>query len=1066
MIVPLRETLQPVDVQGLPDDVQGLTVSRGHDPIECEAREPARGTRVNQRNRPMGLPVAEFAVQTERDVARLASRARLLGSLAGLASKKRDAFGQAVELTARDVLGYTGHASVQFGVSGQDGPQMIEAVLRDRSSGEDNLREFEQNTVREKQNLHTRIATESVDEFQIYADPENRSVIRIAQQLPSDAIPMTEVVVSEWSTALAAGSAASALAASQKQIRELAEKLSEVEGRGLDLERELAEIRSLNETLELLALVASKIDNAVLVADADGSIEWVNDGFVRLTGYDLSEVAGKRLFDILGGPQADPAAAQELQTAIRSGRGLNQEVLQYRKDGKSYWASLSITPVFGEDARTTRWIALAADITKKRQAQDALENAKQSAEAASQAKSDFLANMSHEIRTPMNAIIGMTELALDTNLTNDQREYLGTVKDSAESLMQLLNDILDLSKIEAGRLDIDQVAFSLPQLIQDLTRPLAHRAGQKGVEFTWHVYPDVPELLVGDPVRLRQVMLNLIDNAIRFTAEGGIALSVESQWQTEKAVSLHFRVQDTGIGIATDKLQKIFDAFTQADTSTTRKYGGTGLGLAISSQLVELMGGRIWAQSEVDQGSTFHVTLPFLLAEAEVSGLPDPGELLLAEKRVLIVDDCDADRQFLVDQLELMGMQPTACDSGRAALATIEGNRGSAPFSIVLLDASMPAWNGFDVARRILERSSNHSTIIMLLTPESLERDTARCRELGLSTYLIKPISPNELKDALLLELRPPPASAVEGQEDQQDTRLCINREGEPPGEPRATNDSAAQQSLRPPDGRSETRFETKPRPFRPLKVVVADDHAANRTLASRLLEKRGHVPIEVTSGLEVLSQLKRERVDAILLDVQMPDMDGLETAAAIRKQEEGTGDHVPIIAVTAHAMKGDEEKCRAAGMDGYIAKPLGAQKLYALLESLAAGADCSELNSTATRETVPRVNFETALARLEGDVEILKEQMAYYLEDSPRLMASIRSAMQRRDSRQLAFAAHRLKGLASSFDASAVVMLASQLKHKSDTGDFSGSTVSLSNRLGEELDHVSDAVRQFLAAN
>ena len=440
-------------------------------------------------------------------------------------------------------------------------------------------------------------------------------MIRLGQPLPA-AVPLGEEVLADWATILSSKSTEDALITSFQRVLELNSELSFAQRQGVQLRQELENLRSLSESQTLLTLVASKTDSAVMILDQDHVIQWVNDGFLRLTGYESSEVIGRRPDEILYGPQTDPLTVREIEEAFRSGRAVIRELLHYRKDGRTYWASGNLTPVFDEEGRLTHCIGIYTDVTKRHQTHEALEQAKEAAEAASMAKSEFLANMSHEIRTPMNAIMGMTELTLCTELTDDQREYLTTVKKSAESLLSLINDILDFSKIEAGKMELDWIDFNLADLLRDTLKALAVRAGRKGLELAWHLPSTVPERLIGDPARLRQVLVNLVGNAIKFTQQGEVVVRVEPEWQTETEAALQFAVCDTGIGIPADRLQFIFEAFRQADSSTTRRFGGTGLGLTISSQLVELMGGQIWVESESGKGSTFRFSARFGLQPA------------------------------------------------------------------------------------------------------------------------------------------------------------------------------------------------------------------------------------------------------------------------------------------------------------------------------------------------------------------------------------------------------------------------------------------------------------------
>src|SRR5579863_557123 len=787
---------------------------------------------------------------------------------------------------------------------------------------------------------------------------------------------------------------------------------SRVKERTQELQKEVTERtqaeQELRESEARLRALVSSIDEIVFEFDGNGTYRniWTtNEG---LLFRPKKELLGRRITDVFSDDESGPLL-EVLQRVLKTGQGESYEYFLDVKSGKE-WFLARVTPITSPEGDSKTLCMTSRSITERKRAEGELRRAKEAAEAASQSKSEFLANMSHEIRTPMNGILGMTELTLDTSLTNDQREYLGMVKTSAESLLGLLNDILDFSKIEAGKLEIESIEFGLRESLGETLKVLGFRAQEKGLELAWRVGPRVPERLLGDMGRLRQMVVNLIGNAIKFTEKGEVVLEVNKEGDSDDGVELHFKVRDTGIGIPKDKQGMIFEAFTQADGSTTRKYGGTGLGLAITTRLVRLMGGEIWVESEPGAGSTFHLRIRFGIARGDGGSERIFEPAALAGSSVLVVDDNQTSRFILAEMLAHWGMRPEAVEGAKTAMQSLRrAGMASRPFKVVITDLHMPDMDGFALAEKIRSTREFNSIPVLMLSSGARGDEAARCRQMGIAAYLTKPVRPSELLDALL------DALAKNGE----------TRESFP----------AAQRPV--PEGRKG------------LKILVAEDNLVNRTLAMRLLEKHGHTIVVAENGREALEVLEREKVDAVLMDLQMPEMDGFEAIRTVREREKTTGGHLPIIALTAYAMKGDRERCLEAGADDYVTKPIRPPDLFAALDRVAS-AFVPEVMETLAKAAAPVMDAEAALESVEGDRDLLEEIGRLFQSECPRMVAEIREALKARDARLLEHSSHTLKGSSANVGGCLVSQAAAELEMQARSGDLGPANEQVERLAGE----------------
>jgi len=657
-----------------------------------------------------------------------------------------------------------------------------------------------------------------------------------------------------------------------------------------DLEHRVAERTSyLNALIENSPL-------AIMVLDSEQRVSLCNPAFEKLFQYTRQEVVGMPVEGLLAGGDLQSEVSASITSTLQ-GKTINLTTRRLRKDRTVVDVEIHAVGLF-VNGEVVGCLAIYQDISIRKRAEEETQRAREAAEAASLAKSEFLANMSHEIRTPLNGVIGMTELALETDLSPEQREYLETVKLSGESLLTVINDILDFSKIEAGKVDLEVVDFNLRECMDATLRTLSLRADEKGLELLCEVAAEVPEVVLGDAGRLRQVFINMLGNAIKFTDQGEVSLKAQILHREGDDLLLHFTVSDTGIGIAPAKQKLIFEPFIQADTSTTRKYGGTGLGLTISRRLVQMMGGKVWVESEVGRGARFHFTARFGLSDSkpiELGTIAQPD--FLRNVRVLIVDDNSTNRRILEGMLKNWGMRSTLVESGEEALSALsEAHLAGDPFALILTDMHMPKMDGFSLVEEVRKMRELSAATIMMLTSAGHRGDADRCRELGIAAYLLKPIRQSELRESI---------ARVLGAKVQKGAIPLITRF--------SLHDAREAESS--------------------LRLLVVEDNHVNQRLITRLLEKRGHRVVVAGNGREALIALEKETFDLVFMDVQMPEMDGVEATAAIRAREKGTQRHQPIVALTAHAMKGDQEHCLAAGMDAYLTKPIRPAELDEILQ-------------------------------------------------------------------------------------------------------------------------------------
>ncbi len=829
------------------------------------------------------------------------------------------------------------------------------------------------------------------------------------------------------------------------------ELLTTREEHATSLQEARSVLRALKSERDFAESLVNTAQAIILVLDPKGRIVRFNPYLEGISGYSLDEVRGQDWISTFLPARDHARIRTHLQRAvgdIKTRGNVNSIVAKDGTEREIEWYDKTLKDV---DGNVNGMLAVGLDITERKQMETKVKAAKEIAEAANAAKSEFLANMSHEIRTPMNGIIGMTELVLGTDLTGDQRKYLEMAKISADSLLALINDILDFSKIEAGKMELEAIDFNLRVTLENAVDTLALKAHEKGLELACHIRPDVPTALIGDPGRLRQIIVNIAGNSLKFTEKGEIVIRVKLESETDDSVKLHFMVSDTGIGIPRDKLDSIFKSFEQVDGSTTRKYGGTGLGLSITRQFVEMMGGEIRVESPLDYqskggpGSTFHFTLCFELSRSKAISTPRPKPQDLSGMPVLIVDDNYTNRILLQEMTTSWGLVPTIAADGKEAIDLFNEASGSGtPYRLILLDMQMPEVDGFDVAKMIKDVPSGKDVKIIMLSSMGERGDSERCKAVSISGYLSKPIKQSDLFDAIMMTMGL----------SSEETPTVITR---------------------------HKIYEER----ESYNILLAEDNLINQTLATKLLETRGHRVALASNGIEAVEAFKKGDFDLVLMDIQMPKMDGFEATREIRKTEDrrqrtedkgqapedsikakqapdanqstinnqqSTIQRVPIIAMTAHAMTGDREKCISAGMDDYVSKPIKPEALFSAINKVARKSQTKKAQKRpqhpqgATPFSPTTFNLSSAMETALGNEDLFREIAGMFIESWPDYIARIKEGITGNDAVLLEREAHSLKGAVGNFGAKEVYDAAYCLEKLGKEGTMATAQEALSN--------------------
>ncbi len=795
---------------------------------------------------------------------------------------------------------------------------------------------------------------------------------------------------------------------------------------------------ALRESEEKFRKIIETAPDGYYEVDMDGNFTFFNDSMCKILGYSRNELSAmnqRKSMDEANSRKLTDIFNKMLESGVPT---KSVDWILTSKEGSRRYVESSVSLINDPKGESIGFGVFVRDATQRQRA-EALYREKLAAEAASHSKSEFLASMSHEIRTPLNAIIGLVELMLSSDLPPDQREDLDVVKSSAYSLLSIINNILDFSKIEAGKLEFEQTPFSLRHFMDESMKIMGIKAHEKGIELAYRIAPGVPDRLLGDAARLRQVLLNLIDNAIKFTKKGEVIVYLATHSQTKYEVFLHFSVVDTGIGIPVDRQRSIFGAYNQADVTIVGRYGGSGLGLAVSAQLVNLMGGRIKIKSQPGHGSRFRFTARFIRQQDRENRQNEASRPELTGLKILVVDDNLSSRKILREILTVHKMDPVPASGDKEAIdILLKAQADGTPFDLILLDSDMPGNNGFALAAWIIQQKISDAGILMMLTFPHLRRKP-ELEELGITASILKPVGALELVNVILESL----------------------------GIAKSAPELAA-----------ETPQRVIRVPSRPLKILVAEDTPFNQKFILRLLARWNHQTTLAENGRQAWETFKRESFDIVLMDVQMPEMDGLETTRKIREWEDGRGNKIgkdsdlkseirnlkskiqsiPIIAMTAHVVKGDRERCLEAGMDEYVSKPIDSDKLFETIEKL---TSVSGVTKSEAADSV-MVDDRLLLKAFDGDWDFFKEVVEIFLNDYPRLLDNLRKSFNEGDSDMFMRSAHSLKGMLNNFRAETAAEVASDLEQKGKRADLTGGQAGIES-LAAQIAEVDKTLRNMI---